>query len=258
METRKYKNAPLQELVCGVRIPKGILNINLISTIYNEFKNFFPTIEEVAPLDDDILPPILHGSLYKERESKPTYVRYWLVSQNQNKLIQLQDGAIYCNWRKVTKSELYPKYNEVFRDLNNVIEFIKVLVNSNIPILATELSYLNHIFPNQISMNPGRLDHMVNFCTFSNFFENVNAYKIKLNVPLEKLFGIYFLEINTNKLIRTKDDLIIWNHGIKGTKFENTVNLTTWFDQAHQIINERFDEITTLEFKNKIGNIEKN
>lgn len=255
MEERKFKNAPVSELVCGVRVPKGILSISLIAEIYNHFKEEFPLIEEEFPFSDELLPSVLYGKNAGVVDSeKPTLVRYWFLGKDKNRLIQLQDGAIYCNWRKVPGSENnYPKFKSVFNDFINVMDYIVKVTKKNIDITGAEITYLNHIYPDKLGLKLGRIDYMINQTKLTGVFENINAYKIRFNLPVEELSGIYFIDVATNQLLKSSENIIIWNHGIKAVQLKDDFNLVNWFDSAHNFINDRFLEITTEHFKKSMG-----
>lgn len=255
MEDRKFKLAPVSELVCGVRIEKGILNVSLIADIYNQFKDEFPLQEEEYALPDELLPQELYGTGGNIiQEGKPTFVRYWFLDKGKNKLIQVQDGAIYCNWRKMPQAEgNYPKFRSVYDDFLRVFNFVQSRVKATVKVTGAEITYLNHIYADRLEMNFGRIDELINQTNLSGSFKDTTAYKMKLNIPAKELNGIYFLDVGTSRMRTTKENVIIWNNGIKTIEIGEGFNLDKWFTDAHDFINERFMEVTTESFKKKIG-----
>lgn len=74
--------------------------------------------------------------------------RHWLLSNDQTRLVQLQNDRLVLNWRRLD-SEIYPSYSQLRIELERVAKLWRTfLVGENlpeVPINQAEITYINHV-----------------------------------------------------------------------------------------------------------------
>lgn len=80
--------------------------------------------------------------------------------------------------------------------LDSILEILKSMV-ARLEFTGAELSYINNIDINEYKMSSGQLDALINQVSFSDFFKKTKAFSYRLNVPLEIIDGLYFVDIKT-------------------------------------------------------------
>jgi len=77
--------------------------------------------------------------------------RFWLLSSDESRLVQVQRDFFALNWRKMTESSQYPRYRQLRKSFGQYLkEFERVLVDEGKEPLRPqwcEVTYINHINP---------------------------------------------------------------------------------------------------------------
>ena len=150
----RFSNPPVIEVVCGVQFG----NLERLfaphhGIFWKSIRKEFPVVQEAPPLD-----PIVES--YEEGPSRltigvsdrPPLPRVWLLSDNEQSLIQLQRDRFYYNWKRSDNKVPYPSYDRVIvefeRHLLAFQEFVAAEKLGEIEFRQCELTYVNHIDKN--------------------------------------------------------------------------------------------------------------
>ena len=106
-----------------------------------------------APMADDFTPPS-RGELpfkFEVLQSAP-YPRYWFLTENGDRLVQLQHDLIAQNWRRWPTGEgEYPRYEAPRQQLEEVVRTLQEVVQAEqhrqIAFNWCEVSHVNNIEP---------------------------------------------------------------------------------------------------------------
>jgi uncharacterized protein (TIGR04255 family) len=148
-----FKNPPVNETALSIQFaPIQNFGIPHYGLYWTRIRQNFTRFEVQAPLDTVTEP--LDGS----SRTQPRFglqflaipdVRVWFVDSTGNRLIQLQRDRFIHNWRQLTGSEEYPRYESVRATLQTEWETFCTFLKSEklgLPqVNQCEVIYVNHI-----------------------------------------------------------------------------------------------------------------
>jgi uncharacterized protein (TIGR04255 family) len=237
-----YKNPPVNEVVCGMRIrPINKLLIPHIGLLWDKFRAEYPMLQHAPPIST------AKGEILIDNITKLPIPRVWFINTSGDQLIQFQNDRFYFNWRK-RKSD-YPRYEYVVSNFENVFSIVKELFSEfdlgEPEPIEYELSYINHI-----PMDSGwkTIDDLSE--VFSDFIWNKQTTRF-LPTPNEVRWSAVFpfpeqnghLSVSLKQGIRTEDELPVLVYELKAIGFDTVAR--NWFDLAHEWIVQGFTDLTT-------------
>lgn len=154
-----FDRPPVIEVVASVQFdpPQGFNAVHL-GLLWNRFRREFPKVEQKAPL-----PQVLErlGVTAQPRQfevefsAEPPLPRLWFVSRSGDELIQVQPDRFIRNWRAVPQlGNKYPRYRDCIRprfeaDYSSFVSFLESEEFDTVEPNQCELTYVNHILPNE-------------------------------------------------------------------------------------------------------------
>lgn len=159
-----YKNPPLVETAISVQFRTidvvGNAHLGLFWDRY--LKTTYP-----KPFDADPIPPQieLFGSEAIRKPRLPQFrivasqgaARLQSVSDNDQRMVQIQNGRLVYNWRKLTDGT-YPRWEVVFPSFNEVFTNFKEYLSREglgaIDLTQWEVTYVNHFPRNSVWNEP--------------------------------------------------------------------------------------------------------
>jgi len=148
-----YERPPVIEVVCGIQFdPLPKFQATALGMFWERVRGEYPTTQEMPPLG-----PVIErfgaepdsGAAQMELPAVPPLPRMFLIHQIPNWLIQLQRERFLHNWRKVNKSDPYPRYPTVFEKFWNAwtefLGFCRAEKLGEPAINQCEITYINHI-----------------------------------------------------------------------------------------------------------------
>lgn len=243
-----FKNSPLNELICGIHFDSKAFDFRVENDFYRRVEERFPEISKNIPL----LPREDFPQQTPLILKIPPGLRYFFASTQQNKLIQLQEGKYFFNWRKIEENEAeYPRFKGVYKEFKENWTILKSILNLhqiNFNITGTELSYVDHIY---LDLFEGKTTQIQDIFTFINNvggLSRLDSINFSASFPLTSAKGQ--LSITLNNAIRNKDrkPLLILQNVIKGS-FDKEDELDEWFEKAHDDIIANFLMLITEKAK---------
>jgi uncharacterized protein (TIGR04255 family) len=147
--TVKYKNPPINELIIGAYFDQQIapLRSEHVGLFWSEVRNDFPKIQQQQELALPIVGTAFALQIGFTDEPYPM-PRFWLVSEDETTLLQIQKNAFILNWRK--RDSAYPHFESVKSSFDKYFErysrFIRRELGIDLPnIQIAELTYNNLI-----------------------------------------------------------------------------------------------------------------
>lgn len=143
----EFDALPLQE-VCIKRVPVGAIptELDLILQIHEAVKGQFPTLKDLDQLD---IPPSTGLSLPQVF----TTFGARFINPETGVEVSLHPGLFTAKWRKASGQQ-YPRYEELSRALDLVIEAYKTVTGHNFAYLVVNITYSNHILPQGDGSHP--------------------------------------------------------------------------------------------------------
>ncbi len=238
--SRKFKNPPINELVIGVYFaePIGGLRSEHVGVFWSSVSSKYPKIEQKDPF----------GGFFPGPGDVFPMPRFWLISEDETFLLQIQRNAFLLNWRK--RDGAYPHFDsikaEFLTQFNQFCRFIQSTLQVTMPIIgACELQYINAVEPNEYWQDVRDTGNVIP--SFS-----------QLDVGMGQL-----LHFNYNTIFRVDDDLsmsvgvrnlqsvanpntpvLVFEIKADGGKNITLDGLETWFNRAHDATGETFLNLT--------------
>jgi uncharacterized protein (TIGR04255 family) len=189
-----FTNPPVVEVALSVQYaPLEKFRIAQMGQLWGEFKEKFPKTEEHAPLgaawekfEPIALPEV---GIKLEASDVPPVPRLWFVNEEETELIQVQQDRFAHNWRKRGERDKYPRYESIRKSFKSELEeFRGFLLREKIGEITpdqAEVTYVNHISPNEAWQNHGQVGEVVTVWTerYSDSF---------LSAPEDVLFRTRF------------------------------------------------------------------
>ena len=240
-----FERPPVNEVVLGVLFPQiAALRAEAIGLFWARIRKAFPSVVQ-QPVYFSQFPPFVPSA---ELFPLP---RFWFLSQDNTRLIQLQNGAFLFNWRK--QNDEYPRFHRIFPEfLGHLETFQKFLKEDleigSLPFATAELTYIN-LFGKLES-----LEHPIDYKQVAETFSVHSAPAATLTLENFQHVDIFRSQngdqmIVTQRSGRTPSDnrpIFILELKVMGPL---SVSLEDWFGKAHNRINESFVNLTSSEMQ---------
>jgi len=251
----KYRNPPVNEVAIGISFdPFKGFKLPHSGLFWEKIKDHFPNCEHAVPL-----------GIEKNETADPStglpLPRLFFFSKDKDKLIQLQNGRFYFNWRKREEGAKYPSYKEIKKAYDNYLKLFEDFLEENefgsLKFLNCELSYVNQSPKDEIWDN---LDHfqkifpnfdLGNFGT--GFLKNLESLNWETKFSFPENRGTLIVKIQ--KGVRSIDSFPVIGlemiaQGLGEDKSEESVE--SWFKMAHEWIVRGFTDITSLKIQEEV------
>lgn len=231
----------------GVKFkPIDGLTLGHFGLFWGALRDTFGSSEEAVPLRKLTDPAIRKGG--------GVLPRLWLISNDEQYLIQLQPDVFYFNWRRREEKQAYPSYDSIRPLFEKYLSsFLAFLEHENLPTppeFSCELTYVNiiptitekmeiidlgYLFPDFSwnSTEERTLTHpkAVNWHSLFDLDDEAGDLTVKIQSATSNEDGspVIRLEINASG----------------GDKWLSISETDTWFDIAHSAIVTAFVDLTS-------------
>jgi uncharacterized protein (TIGR04255 family) len=243
----RYKNPPVIEMFSGVVFePIDALKLPYYGLFWNQFRADYPICRHAPPIG-------LPAAIGEDAGGFPL-PRIWFLNKTENSLIQLQTDRIILNWRKLRDDDKYPKYGALIGEFRTKLElFVKFLEEHQLGRLkpvSCELSYINHIPKGQGWEKLTDLSNVLtHFCWNSSNerpLPEPRDLRIQLAFAIPENRGSLTFSVAQQTRVPDKMPIIVLQltaNGL-GPEFSSDA-IWKWFDNAHNMINTAFEDLTT-------------
>jgi uncharacterized protein (TIGR04255 family) len=251
----EYSTPPVLEVVAGVQFsPLAKLQTRHLGGFCERARKDFPITRDMPPLFDVPETPSI------EFLALPPLRRVFILSEDQNYVMQLQDTRFNFNWKRVKPDDPYPRFGTVFAKFQeNWGAFSDYVDFENLgPIIPNryELTYVNHIElkGQNLSRELQAKVKMFNWDRVDPGF---------LPAP-NSASGVWLFQMPDSKgtlganLSHAKRpdgrDLLVLNMSCSGPA-SSQYTMKDWFNTAHEWIVRGFTDLTTSEAHKEWGRI---
>jgi uncharacterized protein (TIGR04255 family) len=149
----EYGHPPVDESAIALQFqPIQGYSRDLVSAFCQASKDEYPVFDDSQPR----IEPAIESLNVQVRPPVPTMVvggpgreRTWVVSEDDNRLLQLQDNMYVCNWRRRRSSDEYPRFeplwNRFWVGFNRLRHLVAEQGLPPIQIRQIEVTYINWI-----------------------------------------------------------------------------------------------------------------
>ncbi len=230
--------APVVELVVGIQFERPVITNECIYEYYVSNKDKYPNIQE-----NPILPSFI------EHVDRPLetgilsgfHSRKYLISKDDDRLIQLQPNRLLFNWRKGPNNAEYPKFKNVYDQFVEIRKSIDKKCNFNNLINQLEVTFFDQIVLKDFGLENHDLGKIFNFWKLSKSIKHVD---FNFTIPYPDLQGN--LNVKLRSAIRNSDNekLLMLETTLRGINSQDE-KIDSWFNRAHNVLSSFFMDILT-------------
>ena len=253
-----FSNPPVAEVALDIQF-KPIAGINLhLGKLKELFSKTYPKHQEQTPLLDNLADLNGMNQFSFGLAGLPEVRRQWYISQDDSRLLQLQENRLVCNWRKIGDIT-YVEYENLKKEFaDNISIFNKYLADAKLGTIEPncwEVTYINHIdfLPNNTSyeMFANTFKVIANEKpTISGVGAGTIFWSTNHNYPDDnKPYGKFVITAEQATKLATKENIVIFRLSLKGSVKQD------WPDKIHgcldsldagrSIITKTFRDLTT-------------
>ena len=236
----EFEAPPINEVVLGIYFePITALKLETIGVYWDKIRAEFPTVTQNTPLRNLLTLP---GELFP-------LPRFWFISKDETRLIQIQRDAFLFNWRR--RDTDYPRFFRIFPDFySQFLQFESflndVLGVKGITRTALELTYVD-VLGSAEAIESIR-DYPKAVPTFSQIeigsqravpqgFNHNDVFQISSEMQLS------VVQRTTHQLDNNEMSFFLELRAFGAS----TRSLDAWFSEAHDLIVQTFTQITSDE-----------
>ena len=165
-----FEHAPVAEVALSTQFgPLEKLRLAHLGLLWGRFRELYPVIQEHNPLANPV-------EQFGQKPSTPQRnrveisdtpeARFWFLDEPGSHLIQVQRDRFVRNWRGT--GDDYPRYERIrksfIEDYTTFVEFLEKEKIGSPETRQVEVTYVNHIFANDVWSQPGEADHVFAVC----------------------------------------------------------------------------------------------
>lgn len=154
IELPTFRKPPVVEVALAVQWEAPRLDALQIATFGHAVHDDYPIREEQVarpPMQEEFGIPERALPFQLEVLDRPPSQRFWFLTKDGSRLIQLQADLVAVNWRRTLEGGEYPRYPALREEARDSLERIQALLKDEeaAPLKPNwcEVTYINHIAP---------------------------------------------------------------------------------------------------------------
>ncbi|MDX8051878.1 TIGR04255 family protein [Lentzea sp. BCCO 10_0798] len=234
----------------------------------SELLEDYPRIEQQATYEMPLeLPPgstlnqgvgirfeLLHGN-------KVPQPRYWLISEDETHLIQVQPNYLALNWRRRSDEQDYPGYVALLKEFERVYSTLSDKLASHdgeglAPVRA-EITYIDVLRPSELWRDFSDTHHVISLrFADETEYETLNfTYTKAMYSPSHEFIGRVHVGAEPALEINSRKPVLKMAITARSAQFNTSSreSVTEFFSLAHTTIIDTFTAMTTAEARKSWG-----
>lgn len=264
----EYERPPVVEALLGVEFaPLPALQAPHFGVYWSQIRSDYPKFETQPALTsavENFDKPVGRRRVL-EINLAEIGERYWLKSQDETRLLQLQNNRLLWNWRNNETGKPYPRYELTLRpqfeiEWDRFTKFLTVEGIGHPALIQCEVTYVNHI---EVGDGWNSVADWRNIFTFfgvtrePEFLPSPETSHIKSQFVIALEQGR--LHVDVNRAVRFSDqkELIVFQLTARGKP--NTPDIAgalAWFDLGREWVVRGFTDLTSDAMHKRWGRIQ--
>lgn len=252
-----YATPPVIEVVCAVTFSPlhGFKAVHL-GEFWGELKSEFPRVEEHSPIAGAleqfgaVMPPPSPQLAFVETPPLP---RIWFVDEAGNGIIQIQRDTLIHNWRRLSATDVYPRFRVVIEEFKRHLEHFRSFLDQrslgSIEPVQCELTYVNHIPQGALWSQAEDVGKLFPDFAWRNkkarFLPVYEAMNWRTAFRLPENSGRLHVSLNSAIKREGQEPVLILELKARGLGQRGYAELSDWFDLAHEWIVRGFADLTS-------------
>ena len=255
----KYRNPPINELIIGAYFDEPIVPLHSehVGLFWAEVRKEFRKIQQQPELSLPLVGPTQTFQIGLTDEPYPM-PRFWLVSEDDTSLMQIQKNAFIFNWRK--RDAEYPHFEIVKSSFDKYftlyLSFLKrVLSVETVNIQIVELTYSNLIESGEYWAEPGDTPRLIPTLSIPDpglpiegkpDFNYLTAYKLAFDLTLNVAVRSGRKATESGKAV-----LVLEFRALGALGAAAKTDADAWYNRAHEAIGRCFTAMTNPDIQSR-------
>lgn len=260
-----FTDPPVIETLLGIQfVPLGLLSVPHFGLYWQRVRDKYPKQETkpgLSPVIEEFGSQTGFGPAIEIEVVSEPVARCWFIDQSSTQLIQVQKDRFIRNWRKGTREDVYPRYENLkprFReDWEQFCEFLESERLGTPEINQCEVTYVNHIEIGKGWEAYGEVHKVIRFWSDGSprdFLPEPEKVNINMRYLMPDKRGR--LHVTLQPAIRRQDavEILQLNITARGKPASSRIeDILDWFDMGHEWIVRGFADLTTREMHSLWG-----
>lgn len=244
-----FEKAPINEVVLGqVFLPRQDVLVPHFGAFWiNALQERYPKCSHAAPVVAPNESPISDSS------TGWPLPRVWYISEDDTRLVQLQQDRLYTNWRQSSAGEEYIRFSRIAEEFEVVFsryqEFITQLSGQPLRTVGYELTYVNIIGKGPEWQSAGDVGLVFTDICWSDrerFLPAPKRVAAKFEFELPNQFGSMVVSIAPAKHRESHEEVFRLELAAAApAEIVGNVPFAEWVNVAHDYIVYGFKDLTT-------------
>jgi uncharacterized protein (TIGR04255 family) len=248
-----YDRPPVIEVVYGTMFaPLKAWKVPHAGLFWHRIFADFPRCEHA--------PPITGTELIDPSTGLPV-PRVWLISDADDRLVQLQPGRFLFNWRRRDAAGRYPRYetlsDQFFGLFREFLDFVAENGLGDIELSGYELTYINHVLEQEDWRFPDSIGRVIEHLSWKkeryHFLPDPSPINWQVRFDFPEGPGALLVKLSPARYPREEKDLLILELSARGLPAQAPLDhMKTWFAHARRWIVRGFEDLTSPEAQKEL------
>lgn len=251
-----FENPPVTEVALALQFESPVLDLMKTAALDRLLRVDRPGRSEQPPRPrmGEVFEPIAVPQFAVQLFDRPPLPRFWYLSADEARLVQVQEDLLAVNWRKIDDSHTYPRYSSLREEMLVRIGQLKEVVEAeggSIPSTDwCEVTYVNQVVGSGTDLQPlGTVIPLVDTPDGEGFLPSPEDMQIGVRylvAPKEEPIGR--LVVSASPALRNDGSGPIWNVTLTARLktvvpyLEETLSI---LDIGHEWVVRGFAELTS-------------
>jgi uncharacterized protein (TIGR04255 family) len=249
-----FGKPPVVEVICGgVFQPIPGFTTARVGQLWNCFGPEFQITEDhpLLPMPIEAPPP---GFIRLNISRGSEFPRVWFITNDNSRLLQIQNGRIHLNWRKQGDADPYPEFPALYGEFKDHLATLgEFLAERNLPELVLrqfEISYINIIGEDTVWRGWRQIGRVLPDLAWRDgggrFLPDPQRINWSAEFSLPEDRGILEVNVSSSRKLVSGEPAIMMELTARGPARED---MDSWFAVGHETIVRGFADLTSSEIQ---------
>jgi uncharacterized protein (TIGR04255 family) len=241
--TITFDKPPINEVVIGQAFtPVTALLAPHIGEFWTRYQNRYPNCAHAAP--------IVSPGQQLAFDLESSVPRIWLISEDETRLVQIQNDRFHANWRQTKAREEYIRFPPIKEEFDAMFShftsYLKERLNAVVTPTRYELNYINVIEGAGVSADVGKVMNDIKWMEGTRFLPPPERVSAKFQFPLSTDFGQLAVSLDPARSVASGGELLrLEISAIAAQDVVGRISFDKWVVVAHDWIVNAFKDLTT-------------
>jgi len=252
----RFDAPPVIETLLSIEFSQiASLGIPHYGLYWDRIRNDFPKYEIKPPLGSQVedFGPRRPLAIQIQSVELPA-LRCWFISEDETRLVQIQNDRFIYNWRKEATAETYPHYEQsikpaFIKEFRRFAAFVSSATKSTIEVRQCEVTYVNHFERGREWKSPADVSEIFNCWSIKRdeaFLPAPEDITFQIRYRLPEDSGRLYVALQPALRKRDGEEVLQMALTARGKpKGEDLDSALAWLDLGREWVVRGFADLTT-------------